>query len=250
MLNLTVPSVLFISDLHLSEQQPYVTTLLQKLLTSCNEKVQGIYILGDLFEVWIGDDDRSHFNRTIMNMLQDVVKKGIPIYFLHGNRDFLLGKRFAQETGCQFIADETTISVFGTEVLLMHGDVLCTNDHAYMKARKYCRNRLLQYIFLSLPLSFREKMAFKIRQKSMFHTQSTQSKLMDVDDSTVIHTMMKHKLNHLIHGHTHLPAIHHDSNLAGETTRIVLGAWHHEASVLLWNQFGEKKLLSFPMDTK
>ena len=154
-----VKKTLFISDLHLSAEQPAMAELFIQSLTSAGNEVDAIYILGDLFETWIGDDDFSIFNQQIKKALFSVTQRGIPVYILHGNRDFLLGKRFLSETGCHLLPDESIVTVYDTPVLLMHGDTLCTRDITYLKSRRLMRNRLIQFLFLCLPLSWRQKLA-------------------------------------------------------------------------------------------
>src|SRR5690606_20314379 len=148
-----------------------------------------LYILGDLFEAWIGDDDLSAFNTLILNAIQSVTNKNIPVYLIRGNRDFLIGKQFAAMTGCNLIADETMINVYGEKVLLMHGDTLCTKDLAYIKARKWMRNTLLQRLFLCLPLSIRKYIGHKLRQKSQQHTRTAPMEIMDVTHAEVTSLM-------------------------------------------------------------
>ena len=150
---------LFVSDLHLDESQPEITTQFLQLLHQLQPSVDALYILGDLFESWIGDDYEVPHYQQIITALKSVTARGTPIYFLYGNRDFLIGKKFLRETGCQLLPDETKIFLYGQPVLLMHGDTLCTKDIAYMKARKKMRNRYLQTLFLLLPLSVRINIA-------------------------------------------------------------------------------------------
>ena len=217
---------LFISDLHLEEKRPDITQKFLKLLTSCDRSVDALYILGDLFEVWIGDDEQNSLQQQIMGGLKAVTQKGVPIYFMRGNRDFLIGKKFMQATGCQLLPDETKISLYNTPVLLMHGDTLCTQDVAYLKARKLAYNIFLQKLFLFLPLKFRKKIAERMRAKSLQHTQSVPREIMDVTQLAVEEVMHKHGVTCLIHGHTHRPAMHHFNLNQMPATRIVLPAWH------------------------
>ena len=237
---------LFISDLHLQENQPEITQLFFKFLHDCDASIDAIYILGDLFEAWIGDDDNTHFHQQIMAAMQAVTQKGTPIYFLHGNRDFLIGKHFLRETGCQLLTTEAKISVYGTAILLMHGDTLCTRDSAYLKWRKISHHPILnKLLFLYWPLTFRRQFAKKMREKSAHYTQSATREIMDVTQAEVEHIMQKHAVQFLIHGHTHLPGFHYFSINQSSYTRIVLGAWHHAGSALIWDESGKKELLSF-----
>jgi UDP-2,3-diacylglucosamine hydrolase len=232
---------LFISDLHLEENRPDITRQFLQLLHNCDSSVDALYILGDLFEAWIGDDDDTPFHREIIHALNAATQKGLPIYFMYGNRDFLIGKKFLRETGCKLLADEEKISLYGTPVLLMHGDTLCTQDIPYLKARKKGRNRFLQFLFLALPLKTRKNFANKMRAKSAQHTQSAPAEIMDVTQNEVERIMQKHGVNILIHGHTHRPAFHPFSMHGSTATRIVLAAWHDRGSMLMWDQTGKKE---------
>lgn len=241
---MTTRKTLFISDLHLEESRPDITQAFLSLLNHCDFSVDALYILGDLFEVWIGDDHHTPFHSQIIEALQKATKRGLPIYFIYGNRDFLIGKKFLQKTGCQLLADEEKISLYGTPVLLMHGDTLCTQDIAYLKARKKGRNRFLQFLFLSLPLKIRERIANKMRAKSAKHTHNTAPEIMDVTEGEVLRVMQKHEVQVLIHGHTHRPAIHSFLLNHSPANRIVLAAWHERGSALIWDEQGGKTFLS------
>lgn len=231
----------FISDLHLKEKQPALTNRFFALLQHNVSQIDALYILGDFFESWVGDDDQSDFISEIKSTLRHATNRGLPIYFMHGNRDFLVGKKFFQETGCQFIPDETVIDLYGTPVLLMHGDTLCTLDVNYQKTRKHLRNPIVQKIFLWLPLAFRKKIADKMRTSSMKYVQTANAEIMDVTQLAVQSVMQKHKVQHLIHGHTHQPAIH-VFQLNGKTyERIVLSDWHDKDHALIWKSSGEKE---------
>lgn len=235
---------LFISDLHLEESHPEITEIFLNLLKNCDSTVDQLYILGDLFETWIGDDDDSVFHRRIIQALHAATEKGLLIYLMVGNRDFLIGKKFLQKTGCKLLPDEKKIDLYGTPVLLMHGDTLCTRDVVYLNWRKKTRNPFMRTLFLLLPLSLRRKIAAKARAKSAAHTQSTQQEIMDVTHAEVERVMQKYNVNVLIHGHTHRPAIHEFSLQNKPATRIVLDAWHNHGSVLTWEENGNKKLLT------
>ncbi len=238
----TYGKTFFIADLHLEEKRPEITQQFLQFLKRCLFSADALYILGDLFEVWIGDDDDSPLHREVIAALQAVTQQGLPVYFLHGNRDFLIGKKFLKETGCQLLMDETKIMLYNTPVLLMHGDTLCTQDVVYLQARKKGRNRFYQTLFLSLPLFLRKKIADKMRNKSKQHTEVTAGHIMDVTQDAVKQVMHKHNVHFLIHGHTHRPAIHQFSVQHKAYTRIVLGAWHERGHALLWDKMGEKKL--------
>ncbi len=234
---------LFVSDLHLEENTPRILEDFLKVLTGCDKNVDALYILGDLFEVWVGDDEQSAFHQNVIDALHRASSNGLTIYFLPGNRDFLIGKKFLRQTGCKLLADESKIFLYGTPTLLMHGDTLCTADVAYLKSRKILRHPLIKKVFLLLPLALRQFFARKVRAASMRHISNTAPKIMDVSPDAVLATMQKYEVQLLIHGHTHRPAVH--PLLLGSLAlkRIVLGAWHERASVLSCDESGEQRLI-------
>ena len=234
---------LFISDLHLEKNRPEITQQFLQLLSEIKPPIDALYILGDLFETWIGDDHDIPEHGDVINALKAVTQQGLPIYFLYGNRDFLISKQFFRETGCQLLPDETRLSVYGQPVLIMHGDTLVTRDIAYMNARKKLRNRFLQRLFLCLPIGIRKKIADKAREKSMHHTSTTSYEIMDVTQDAVSRVMQKHEVNYLVHGHTHRPGIHKFTLQQEPAERIVLGAWHERGNVLVWEASGKKELI-------
>ncbi|OGT56634.1 MAG: UDP-2,3-diacylglucosamine diphosphatase [Gammaproteobacteria bacterium RIFCSPHIGHO2_12_FULL_43_28] len=238
------PKTLFISDLHLAESEPFITACFLSYLAECDpQEVDALYILGDLFESWIGDDNDTSFNRTIINAIKAVTDKGIPIYFMRGNRDFLIGNKFARKTGCVLLPDEKVINLYGEPVLLVHGDTLCTRDKKYLAWRKKARNPILHTLFfLILPLSLRRRIANQLRMKSKAHTQNAPMDIMDVTQDEVMTIMQKYKVKTLIHGHTHRPAFHQFKLNSETVTRIVLAAWHTHGSALECNAAGVKTL--------
>lgn len=242
----TYRKTLFISDLHLEEKRPDIAQQFIHLIETCDpDCIDGIYILGDLFEVWIGDDDETVFNKDIIQTLARATKSGLSIYFCHGNRDFLIGKTFLQTTGCKLLAEEEKIMLYGTPVLLMHGDSLCTLDVNYQKWRQFSHHsKLIKSLFLSLPLKLRKWIAEKMRAESKRHTQLVAMNIMDVAPSAVQQVMHQHQVHYLIHGHTHQPAIHQVSSENDiDMTRIVLGAWHERGNMLVWDESGKKELI-------
>lgn len=232
---------LFISDLHLDENHPEIIQPFFDLLAYPN--VDALYILGDLFEAWIGDDDDSPYLKQIIQALHAATQRGLPIYVLHGNRDFLLGNAFLAATGCQLLPDETVIQLYGKPVLLMHGDTLCTRDEKYIKARKILRNAWLKKMFLYLPLRFRKKISLALRAKSMAHTQHANLEIMDVTQAEVERVMVQYDVEVLIHGHTHRPNFHEFKLKNKPVLRIVLGAWHEHGNMLVWDELGNKEWL-------
>jgi len=227
-----MPDTLFISDLHLDPERPAVTELFLELLDTRARGADAIYILGDLFEAWVGDDDTGPMNLAVCEGLKKCAVAGTPVFIMHGNRDFLLGARFATASGCTLLGDPTLIDLYGTPTLLMHGDLLCTDDTEYMAFRRMVRDSEWQRQLLSRPLQERQQMAREMRDRSREQTGGKPESIMDVNKEAVIKTMTAHKVRRLIHGHTHRPAIH-DLLISGEPAqRIVLGDWYEQGSLL------------------
>lgn len=238
---------MFISDLHLHAAQPEVIEQAIDFLRSDARSAEHLYILGDLFEFWIGDDDPDSAYIRIQDELKALTASGVPCSVMHGNRDFLIGRQFEARTGCRLIADGTIISLYDQQVLLLHGDVLCTDDHSYQRLRRVVRNPLVQWMFRQLSVARRETIASRIRAGSQRHTQSAQPMIMDVNPHAVERMFIDRRVNAMIHGHTHRPAIHtHPLPNHSQATRIVLGDWHHQGSVLRWSENGGYALVSLP----
>lgn len=215
-------TTLFISDLHLDESRPAVVRAFFDFLDTKAAKADALYILGDFFEVWVGDDDDAPFNRRIVERLAQLAT---PLFFMVGNRDFLVGTRFAQETGATLLTDPTTIDLYGQQVLLMHGDSLCTTDTEYMAFRQQARSEPWQHALLSKPLEERRAIARQLREQSQSMNSLKAEDIMDVTPEEVIAEMRKAGAATLIHGHTHRPA-RHPINIDGTPAeRIVLGDW-------------------------
>jgi UDP-2,3-diacylglucosamine hydrolase len=225
-------TIFFISDLHLDEDRHNITDIFIKFLENQASKAEALYILGDFFEFWVGDDDPSALAHSIRNNLSIATRKGLPIYILHGNRDFLLKKKFFRETGCRLLPDEALIHLYGIPTLLMHGDTLCIEDIAYLKTRRYVRNRLVQTLFLLKSFKKRQAIVSHYRNASKTHTNTAADNIMDVTPLEVERIMLKHKVQHLIHGHTHRQAQHHFQLNNQPATRTVLGAWHNQGNAL------------------
>lgn len=236
-------TTLFISDLHLTSAQPAITAQFVKFLRGTARQAERLYILGDLFEFWIGDDDPDPTYAQVQDELRALTLAGVPCSVMHGNRDFLLGKQFCARTGCQLLADGTLIELYGQRVLLLHGDVLCTDDRAYQRLRRTVRNPLVQWLFKHLSLQRREKIASRIRTGSRMHIQAAAPTIMDVNEQAVASTFTHQHVRLMVHGHTHRPAIHRYPDHGD--TRIVLGDWYHQGSVLRWSADGYE-LLSLP----
>jgi UDP-2,3-diacylglucosamine hydrolase len=227
-----MPGTLFISDLHLDPERPAITALFQSFLASRAAGADALYILGDLFEAWVGDDDDSPMNRAVARGLQACAAGGTPVFVMHGNRDFLIGQQFAAQAGCTLLDDPACIDLYGTPTLLMHGDLLCTDDTDYMAFREQVRNAQWQAELLSKPLEERRQIAAGMRQRSRKQTGGKPEAIMDVNQQAVLDAMSGHRVQRLIHGHTHRPAIH-ELTVAGQPAqRIVLGDWYEQGSVL------------------
>ena len=229
---------LFIADLHLCQNRPDMTAAFMTFLhDQVTEACDGLYILGDFFEYWIGDDDNSPFHQRISAALRETARI-TPIYFIHGNRDFLLGQRFAQACHMTLLPEEHLVDLYGRKTLLMHGDSLCTDDLAYMKFRQKSRKKWWQTMMLALPLFVRRRIAKKAREKSRQSQQAiSDMSILDVTPKTVLERMQYHHVDLLIHGHTHRPNIHtlHDVPTPGsEAQRIVLGDWYEQGSYLIF----------------
>ncbi len=237
-------TTLFISDLHLEEQRPDIIEIFLQFLSREAGQIDALYILGDFFEAWIGDDDISPFTSKIIQALNAATQQ-TPVYIMHGNRDFLLGKRFLRATGCQLLPDEFVINLYGTPTLLMHGDTLCTEDKKYLKFRKKSRTWLYKKLVSLKSLASRRDLAARMRAASREHARTTADYIMDVTQAEVEHIMLKHRVQHLIPGHTHRKAVHQFDLKGQSATRTVLGAWHEFGNVLVCEGNGQRKLVDF-----
>lgn len=215
----------FISDLHLSERSPEIFHGLQLFLSQIANQADALYLLGDFFDAWIGDDDDSPFVAKVKQCLKEYTDAGTNTYFIHGNRDFLLGQSFAKETGITLLPELQCIEVNGSKVLLMHGDTLCTQDREYMQFRAMVHSAKWQDEVLSLPLEQRRMMAAQLREKSLSLNAMKAEDIMDVTPAEVTATMLEHDVKTLIHGHTHRPNTHEFKLMSYPAQRIVLGDW-------------------------
>jgi len=234
-------TTLFISDLHLDGTRPDISAQFLDFLEREARGAEALYILGDLFEAWIGDDDPDPDKRRVIAGLRAVTSAGVPSFLIHGNRDFLIGRRFCRETGIELLADGTVIDVYGRRVLLMHGDLLCTDDHAYQRLRRIVRNPVVQFVMRRLTLRQRQRLAERMRAGSKEHIASMDMaapEIMDVNQDEVRRTFARFGVDCIIHGHTHRPAVHELQIDGHKAVRIVLGDWYEQGSVLRWNQQG------------
>ena len=229
---------LLISDLHLDPAAPGIARQFLTFLDEAAREARALYILGDLFEAWLGDDDPEPAGRAIVAALRRLTHAGVPCFFMHGNRDFLVGRRFARETGCTLLDDGTVVDLHGERVLLMHGDALCTADTSYQRLRRILRNPVVDFTVRHLPLAARRGLGRRLRAGSRMHVGTTAPAIMDVTPDAVLDTMRRASVRTLVHGHTHRPAIHHFELDGQPARRIVLGDWYTQGSVLEWRDGG------------
>ena len=225
-------ATLFIADLHLQTEEPAITAGFLRFLQGEARQADALYILGDLFEAWIGDDDPNPLHQQIAAAIKAVVDAGVPCYFIHGNRDFLVGQRFARQSGMILLAEEERLDLYGREVLIMHGDTLCTDDPGYLAFRAKVHTPWIQRLFLALRLIIRRRIAARMRADSKAANSSKSMDIMDVNPQAVVDAMERHHVQWLIHGHTHRPAVHELQANGQPAWRVVLGAWHSEGSMV------------------
>jgi UDP-2,3-diacylglucosamine hydrolase len=223
----------FISDVHLAADRPQSTETLLKFLGEMAPRAERLFILGDLFEYWIGDESLDDpMPAEVAAALRALATTGTAVSFMHGNRDFLIGERFAQTAGLRLLSDPFTISLYGTETLLMHGDTLCTDDTGYLQFREMVRNPAWQTAFLAKPVAERIELARSVRAESEQAKKSKSMSIMDVSMNTVESVLREHNYPRLIHGHTHRPATHHHVVDGRTCERIVLADWYGKGSYL------------------
>ena len=224
---------LFISDCHLTPDKPEIIEGFRRFINREASSADELYILGDLFEYWIGDD---HLDDAVLQVLNDLraASDQLPIYFLHGNRDFLIGNDFAKKTGCQILNAPVVIDLHGTPTLIMHGDELCSDDRAHQIYRVISRHPVTRAIWNHMSYRWRLRIANRIRRQSKRNMQRKSLEIMDVNRETVVRVMQQFSVTQLIHGHTHRPAVHQvelpNANVIGK--RIVLGDWNQQADIL------------------
>ena len=236
---------LFISDLHLAPERPEIIQLFTRFVDEVAKNADNLFILGDFLEYWIGDDDPAEGLDEVFAALQRLHDAKTKVYMMHGNRDFLMGKRLARRCNFELIGDPYPVSINAQSALLMHGDLLCSDDISYQKFRRKARNPVLQRLFLLLPLSVRDKAAMSLRETSSKETAKKSEYIMDVNQQTVENTMRKSGTDMLIHGHTHRPGIHEFTLDGKPAKRIVLGDWYKDGNYLKINDNGEPELVKF-----
>lgn len=241
---------LFISDLHLSPAQPAIIELLLAFLDHHVRPDDTLYILGDLFEIWLGDDAIADDYQPVITALKQLTQRGNAVYFMHGNRDFLCGEDFAKQSGCTLLDDPTLIDHHGEKILLMHGDTLCTDDHAYQTFRSKVRNPPFIAAFLAKSIDERLAIVNDYRQQSREETSMKKETIMDVNAQAVSETLQHYHVSTLIHGHTHRAATHDALLKDGSTAqRIVLSDWSEQQGHVLILDGSSIKTEHFSLDS-
>jgi UDP-2,3-diacylglucosamine hydrolase len=231
-------AALFISDLHIDASRPQIAEQFLKFLRTEAAGAAALYILGDLFESWIGDDAPDPAQFAAIAGLRTLTSSGVPCFVLHGNRDFLMSQQFSEMTGAQLLPDPLIVTLYGEPVLVMHGDALCTDDRAYQRLRATVRDPDWQRQFLALSIDARRALAGAARAGSQAHTAAMEHAITDVNADTVALALRASGTSTLLHGHTHRPAIHALEVDGRPRTRIVLGDWYDQGSVLRWDSRG------------
>ena len=238
--------LLFASDVHLSAHRPSAVAAFSEFLSGPARRAHRLYLLGDVFDLWLGDDDDRAPHSEVEAALAETVSAGVPIDLIRGNHDFLLGDAFAERTGCRLVDDPHVIEVMGERAVLLHGDTLCTRDVEYQGFRRYARDPGNQRAFLARPIEERAEEAARIRTTSDSRTRLKPEDIMDVTDDEVVRVLSECRATRMIHGHTHRPAVHDLDLETGRSTRIVLGDWYDQGTVLVWDEAGWR--LSSPVN--
>lgn len=233
---------LFASDLHLDAARPEITDQFLGLLAGAARDAQSLYLLGDLFEVWLGDDEPGALGERVIAALAALSGAGVSLFVMQGNRDFLLGERFCERAGASLMTDPTIVTIGDERVLVTHGDALCTGDTAYQRLRSLVRDPDVQRAFQALPVDRRRALAEQARAGSRAHLAEADEYITDVSQDAVERALQAAGVSILLHGHTHRPAVHRFRAGDQDCTRIVLGDWHREGSVLRWDEAGYELL--------
>jgi len=231
-------ATLFISDLHLAPERADTVRLFLSFLQGRARGAAGLFILGDLFDAWIGDDDDAPTHRCVIDALRALTESGTACALMHGNRDFLIGQRFARAAGCSLLRDPTRIELDGEPLLLMHGDLLCTDDLSYQRFRRKVRNPLVQRLFLFKSLQERQRIAADYRNRSATAMSAKSAEIMDANPDAVCRRMLRARVHRLIHGHTHRPADHQLLLNGRAATRHVLADWRGDFGEVLVHDCG------------
>jgi UDP-2,3-diacylglucosamine hydrolase len=233
-------ATLFISDLHIDASRPAITEQFLKFLRTEAKDAEALYILGDLFESWVGDDAADPAQSAAIAGLRTLTSRGVACFVMHGNRDFLLAAPFCEASGATLLPDPLIVTLYGEPVLVMHGDALCTDDRAYQRLRATVRDADWQREFLALSVAERRALAEAARDGSRAHTAAMDYAITDVNADSVALALRTAGTAALLHGHTHRPAIHALQVDGRACTRIVLGDWYAQGSVLRWDRGGPK----------
>jgi len=233
-------ATLFISDLHLEADRPDIGEQFLAFLAGRAREADALYILGDLFEAWVGDDDPSPYYAGMKDALRELSDSGVPVYFMHGNRDFMIGERFAAETGATLLPDPHRVDFYGEKVLLSHGDYLCTDDVEYQQVRAMTRDPQWQAMMMSKSIEERVAFARQARQQSQARSASMTEEITDVNEDAVEEAIREHGVDILLHGHTHRPAVHPFHVDERPVHRIVLGDWYEQGSMVEWDEDGPR----------
>ena len=231
-------TTLFISDLHLETDRPDIGDQFFAFVEGEAKDAEALYILGDLFDAWVGDDDPNPHFADVKAALKKLVDSGVPVYFMHGNRDFMVGEDFAEETGVRILPDPISVDLYGENVLLSHGDAMCTDDFEYQQIRVMTRKPEWQAMMRAKPLEERLLLANAAREESIAHGQTMNLDIMDVNANAVKRTILDYGVDILLHGHTHRPDVHFVDVGNRVAKRIVLGDWYEQGSVLRWDEDG------------
>jgi len=238
-------ATLFISDLHIDASRPPIVRQFLSFLEVQAASAEALYILGDLFESWVGDDDPDSAQTAAIAGIRTLTSNGVPCFVMHGNRDFLLSTRFCRDSGAELLFDPVMVTLYGERILVMHGDALCTDDQAYQRLRATVRDPDWQRRFLALSVKARRALAGAARVGSQAHTAAMEYAITDVNAESVAKVLRGSGSTTLLHGHTHRPAIHAIEVDGRPCTRIVLGDWYDQGSLLRWDQNGPE-LVSLP----
>jgi UDP-2,3-diacylglucosamine hydrolase len=237
-------SVLFASDVHLNARRPgQVASFLRFLAGPCR-RASALYLLGDVFDEWLGDDDVRAPHEEVVRELAALSASGVRVALVHGNHDFLIGERFVARSGCELLCQPACVQVYDTPVLLLHGDQLCTLDHGYQAWRRTFMDPGNQQTFLALPFAERERRAAALRHQSRELTRLKPDDIMDVTQAAVIDTLRAHGVRHMVHGHTHRPALHRIDLDGAHALRAVLGDWYEDDLILVWDDAGPRLVSS------
>ena len=233
-------TTLFISDLHLEAERPEIGQQFIRFLQTDATEAEALYILGDLFEAWVGDDDPNAHYAMIKLAIRKLADSGIPVYFMHGNRDFMIGRKFANETGVEILKDPYPVKMYGQKALLSHGDAMCTDDVQYQRVRLMTRDPDWQQSMLAKPLKERLRIAEEARRQSLEQKLNLSMDIMDVNQGAVMRTINEYGVDVLLHGHTHRPDVHTVDLGNRKAKRVVLGDWYSQGSVVRWDLRGPK----------